>query len=67
MYVTFHACMYILYIDNFFHKKQLASLVQCSLGERLQKNRKKERNAKFLVLVIMRLQKVCKVYFHLPR
>ena len=43
MYVTFHACMYILYIDNFFHKKQLASLVQCSLGERLQKNRKKER------------------------
>jgi len=41
MYVTFHACMYILYIDNFFHKKQLASLVQCSLGERLQK--KKER------------------------
>ena len=66
MYVTFHACMYILYIDNFFHKEQLASLVQCSLGEILQK-RKKERNKKFLVLVIMRLQKVCKVYFHLPR
>ena len=42
MYVTFHACMYILYIDNFFHKEQLASLVQCSLGEILQK-RKKER------------------------
>ena len=46
MYVTFHACMYILYIDNFFHKKQLASLVQCSLGEILQERKKERKKCK---------------------
>jgi len=46
MYVTFHACMYILYIDNFFHKEQLASLVQCSLGEILQKRKKERKKCK---------------------